>query len=406
MRPDRLPRPLAQFLDYYRSLGLLRDRRLALLAGANLLDSASTSIVVPLLPLYAETLGVGPTYLGLLFAVPPLCRALGSTPMGYLADRLGRRPFLVGGTAASAVGVAGLALTTDPTAWLALRAVDGVGSAMRDPPTTAYIGDVADGDERGQAIGAYQTAGMLAVAVGPALGGGLAEVGSLRLPFLVLGAATLVGAALLAFLPPVPGGVDAEFSLPGLDGVRGSLSLPVAVLAASGFAGVLGTAAMNPIFAPLLELTVGGGPGYVGLVWTCLGIGLVLFVPVGGTLADERGRVRTLVAGKLLWAVVMVGLAVGTAAVLPPVLLFLGGVASAFSGPSLGALRYELAPEGEESTLLGFFGGVAAAGGVVGPLAGGWVAGLVGIRTTAVLVGLLWLLDAVGLRVGVPEPER
>lgn len=405
MRSHRTHRLLAQFLDHYRSLGQLRNPRLALLAGANLLDSASTSIVVPLLPLYAETLGVGPAYLGLLFAVPPLFRALFSTPMGYLADRLGRRPFLVGGTAASAAGVAGLALTTNPTAWLALRAVDGVGSAMRDPPTTAYIGDIADGDQRGQALGAYQTAGMLAVAVGPALGGGLAEAGSLGLPFLVLGGATLLGAALLAFLPPVPGGVDAGFSLPSLEAVRGTLSLPIVVLAASGFAGVFGTAAMNPIFAPLLEVTVDAGPGYVGLVWTCLGLGLVLFVPVGGTLADERGRVRTLVAGKVLWAGVMVGLVTGTVAVLPPLLMFLGGVASAFSAPALGALRYEIAPEGGESTLLGFFGTLAAAGGVVGPLAGGWVAGVVGVRATAVLVGLLWLLDAVGLRVGVPEPE-
>lgn len=406
MRFERTHRLLAQFLDHYRSLGLLRDRRLALLAAANLLDSASTSIVVPLLPLYAETLGVGPAYLGLLFAVPPLFRALCSTPMGYLADRLGRRPFLVGGTAASAAGVAGLALTTDPTAWLALRAVDGVGSAMRAPPTTAYIGDVTDGDERGQALGAYQTAGMLAVAVGPALGGGLAESGSLGLPFLVLGGATLAGAALLALLPPAGDGVDAAFSLPSLDGVRGTLSLPVVVLAASGFAAALGTAAMNPVFAPLLEATVDAGPGYVGMVWSCLGLGLVLFVPVGGTLADDRGRVRTLVVGKLLWAVVMVGLAVGTVALLPPVLVFLGGVASAFSAPALGALRYEVAPEGGESTFLGFFGAVAAAGGVVGPLAGGWVAGAVGLRATVVLVGLLWLCDAAALRVGVPEPEQ
>lgn len=406
MRDYHTTRLLEQFLDHYRSLGQLRDPRLALLAGANLLDGASTSIVVPLLPLYAEALGVGPAYLGLLFALPPLFRALFSTPMGYLADRLGRRPFLVSGTAASAVGVAGLALTTDPTAWLVLRAVDGVGSAMRDAPTTAYIGDIVDGDERGRALGAYQTAGMLAVAVGPALGGGLAETGSLGLPFLVLGGATLLGAALLAFLPPVPGGVDAEVSLPSLEGLRRGLSLPVAVLAASGFAAALGTAAMNPIFAPLLEATVGAGPGYIGFVWSCLGLGLVLFIPIGGTLADERGRVPTLVAGKTLWAAATVGLAIGAVALLPPVLMFLGGVASAFMAPALGALRYEVAPEGRESTLLGFFGAVGAAGGVVGPLAGGWVAGVVGLRTTVVLVGLLWLCDAVALRVGVPEPER
>lgn len=88
----------------------------------------------------------------------------------------------------------------------------------------------------------------------------------------------------------------------------------------------------------------------------------------------------------------MVGLAVRTLAVLPPLLLFLGGVASAFSAPALGALCYEIAPEGGESTLLGFFAAIAAAG--------------VGLRPTTVLVGLLCLCDAVVLRVGVPEPDR
>lgn len=65
------------------------------------------------MPLYVETLDVGPAYLGLLFAVPPPFRALCSTPMGYLADRLGRRPFLVGGTVASAVFAPLLELTVD-----------------------------------------------------------------------------------------------------------------------------------------------------------------------------------------------------------------------------------------------------------------------------------------------------
>lgn len=403
----RLPRPhglLGQFLDRYRSLGQLRDSRLALLAGANLLDRASTSLIVPLLPLYATRAAVSPGFLGLVFALPPLFHALCSTPMGYLADRLGRKPFIVAGMGVSGLAVVGLAVTLDPVALLALRGVDGLGSAMRSAPTTAYVGDVADGDERGQAIGAYRSSGMLAMAVGPVLGGGLATVGSLALPFLVLGGVTVVGAVALLWLPPAPGGVDAGFSLPTPAALRRTITPAIAVLGLSGFLAALGTAALSPIFAPLLGATVDAGPAYVGLAWGLLGLGVALFVPVGGTLADESGRVRTLVAGKLLWALVAVGLAVATLPVAPLALLFLGGLASGLMGPALGALRYEIAPDGRESTVVGGFGALGAAGAVVGPLAGGWIADLVGLRTTVLVVGALWLVDGTMLWLAVPEP--
>lgn len=406
MRLQRLHGLLAQFTDRYRSLGQLRDSRLALLAGANLLDSASTSLIVPLLPLYAAEATASPTFLGLLFALPPLFHAMFSTPMGYLADRLGRKPFMITGMGISGLAVVGLATTLDPATLLALRAVDGLGSAMRSAPTTAYVGDVADGDERAQALGAYRSAGMLAMAVGPVVGGGLATVGPLALPFQVLGAGTVLGAVALLWLPPAPRGVDAELSLPTPGALRRTITPAIAVVGLSGFLAALGTAALNPVFAPLLRTTVDASPGYVGLAWGLLGLGVAVFVPVGGTLADESGRVRTLVAGKGLWALVMVGLAVATLPIVPLALVFLGGIASGLMGPAQGVLRYEIAPEGRESTLVGAFGALGAAGAVVGPVAGGWAADAVGVRTTAVIVGVVWVIDGLALHLGVSEPAR
>jgi MFS family permease len=114
----------------YASLRLLADRRLAPLAAANVLDRMSVALVVPLLPLYATRLGAGPATVGLLFAAETAAQALCSAPAGRLADRVGRRPAIVAGTTISGAALAALALVGTPAALVALRALDGAGSAL------------------------------------------------------------------------------------------------------------------------------------------------------------------------------------------------------------------------------------------------------------------------------------
>ena len=146
-----------------------------------------------------------------------------------------------------------------------------------------------------------------------------------------------------------------------------------------------------------------GGPGYVSLVWSALGVGVLLFVPVGGTLADRAGRKQTLMLGKGIWFAVTIGLVLAWTPVLPVALMAFGGVASAFTGPAQTALRYESAPEGGEGSLIGLYGTAASIGGTVGPLLGGVVAGALGVRGTVLAIGGLWAIDALVILVGVRD---
>ncbi|WP_101295534.1 MFS transporter [Halegenticoccus soli] len=410
-RLEPLANRLAPFAGHYGSLRHLRDPRLALLGAANLLDKSSTSIVVPLLPLYAERLGAGPILLGLVFALPTAVSALLSAPAGYVGDRLARKPLIVAGTALSAVGVVGLAFVSDPRWLLAFRAVDGVGSAMRTATTTAYLGDLADDGSRGSVMGAYQTLGMLSVALGPALGGTIVGASTLSAPFLVLGGLTALGSLALLRLPGTErtgnaSNSEAIRSLSASDlRLRAAATPTVLALAVSAAVSAVGTDALNPLLAPLLRATVGAGPSYVSFAWGCLGIGLALFVPVGGSLADRGGRKRGLVVGKALWAAVAVGLVVGGHPLAPPALLALGGVASALSGPALGALRYETAPSGSEGAFVGLYGSLGAAGATAGPLLGAVAADAFAPAVAVVGVGLLWGIDALVVAAFVSEAQ-
>ena len=418
MRIRRLRRLLASITEHYSSLGELRDRRLAVLALANLLDMASTSIVVPLLPIYAERLGAGPVFLGLLFTLPTAVSTLLSTPFGYLADRTSRKPPIVAGTILGGLSVVGVGFAGDPTTLLLFRGIDGAAMAMRSAPTTAYLGDIAGEDNRGSVMSAYHAAGMVSIAGGPVLGGSLAAVGSLATPFFVLGGVTLIGGVVLVGLPrsprdePTDGSLFGESSLgesalsavwSAIETTRERASLTVGALLASAFLAQVGTSALSPLFAPLLEATVGGGPAVASLAWSALGVGVLVFVPVGGTLADRAGRKSTLIAGKSIWFAVTIGLVLAWTPLLPVVLMAGGGIASAFTGPAQTALRYESAPEGGEGSLIGLYGTAASIGGTIGPLCGGFVAGAIGARGAVLAIGVLWAVDALVIGLGVRD---
>jgi MFS family permease len=291
--------------------------------------------------------------------------------------------------------------------------------AMRSAPTTAYLGDVSEEGNRGSVMAAYHAAGMVSIAVGPVLGGTLATIGTLATPFLVLGGLTLLGGVVLVWLPrsdhePTGESVFGDVALGGSlssarsvigDG-RKRLTPTVGALLASGVLGAVGTAALSPLFAPLLTETVGGGPAAVSLAWSALGVGVLIFVPVGGTLAGRAGRKRTLILGKGIWFAVTIGLVLASMPILPVALMALGGVASAFVGPAQTALRYESASEGSEGSLIGAYKTAGAVGGTIGPLLGGAVAGVVGIRGAVFAIGALWALDAVVIAIGVRDRSQ
>jgi DHA1 family multidrug resistance protein-like MFS transporter len=400
-----------RFASQYDSLRHLRNPDLALLAIAGLFASMSHSIIVPLLPAYADSLGAGPVFIGLLFGAPAAVQAVFSPLFGYLADRMARKPLICLGIGLGAASVAALGLASGPLALLALRGIDGLALAMQQPATTAYIGDQYTENERGGALGAFKSAGLTGVAVGPALGGGLSIWGSLATPFLVLGSVTVfVGVLLTLRLPRARPNETSENETEdswrprlSLSAVRGSLTISMVALAASVFFSQLGTGAFSPFLAPLLEARVGGGPEYASLVWSAFGLAMVVAMPVGGTLADRWGRKPMLIVSKLVWGFVVCGLALATVPQIPPALLLVAGVASAFGGPAMGALQYEVAPSGREGTVIGIYSALASAGVALGPLLGGWVVAESGLVFLFLAMGALWAADTVTIALGIRE---
>src|SRR3569833_558902 len=161
------------------------------------LDSTVLNVALPTL---AADLGASTAQLQWIVDAFVLVLAGLLLPAGALADRLGRRPVLVGGIAVFALGSLAAAYSGTATGLIVARAVMGVGAAVILPVPLAVLPSIFDADERPKAIAAVTVALGLGLPLGPIVGGWLLRHvwwGSVFLINVPLGVLAAVGVALL-----------------------------------------------------------------------------------------------------------------------------------------------------------------------------------------------------------------
>ena len=180
----------------------LRARGITLVALGSLPTMAIAALVAGL-PLMFQQFADFPRrewLVPMILTVPALCVALFSAPLGWLADRWGRRPVLLLSLVAfTACGALPMLFDSLP-AIIASRAVVGIGEAGILAVGNALIGDYFDEAGRRHWLGIQTTLGPFIGSAYIILGGVLAGQ-SWKAPFLLylLGAGVLLAA--LAFLP-------------------------------------------------------------------------------------------------------------------------------------------------------------------------------------------------------------
>jgi DHA1 family tetracycline resistance protein-like MFS transporter len=175
-------------------------QRLVLVFGFVFIELLGYSLILPLLPYYAETFGATLTVVGLLGTLNAFSQLLAAPVVGRLSDRYGRRPLLIfsiGGTVISF-----LLLGVARSLWMVFlsRALDGIFGG-NIALARAYITDVTDEKNRAPALGIIGAAFGLGFIIGPAMGGFLSRYG-FEVPALVAAGVSLVNfVAVVLWLP-------------------------------------------------------------------------------------------------------------------------------------------------------------------------------------------------------------
>ncbi len=140
------------------------------------IDILGFTIMIPLLPFYAESLGASPFVVGMISSIYGLCSLIAGPILGDLSDRYGRRIVLLSSQIGTCLGFVILALSNSLWIVFLSRIIDGI-TAGNITVAQAYISDVTEPQHRTRAMGLIGASFGLGFILGPAISGILVHFG-------------------------------------------------------------------------------------------------------------------------------------------------------------------------------------------------------------------------------------
>lgn len=373
--------------------------------------------VIPLLPLYlTERLGASVRLVGTVVAAFALVETLLKATSGSLADRIGRRPLIIGGLLLSSLAPLVMSVLRVPVLFVPLRVIDGAGSSTLWPAAAAIVVDTTPPDRRATAMGALNMFFLAGLACGPALGLFVVGMsGSYEYGF-YLASALLASAAVVAMFalrglgdthlrPP-------ETEMVGYHGVAANPHLTEVVQSARispllrvmlGVAVIrmFGVGLLAPILAIYAKRILGLSEHIIGTLFLVVVLSVAAVSVPAGKLADRWGKRKTVAWGMAVGSLGMWALPASPRIDVLAAAAVLIGISYAVAEPAWYALVGQLAPPGRVGLAMGAAQTAEGVGLVLGPLIGGLLWDTAGHRAPFVACALLLSIATVTLLISI-----
>lgn len=361
------------------------------------LFSVSQSLLIPVLPLYAQSFHASYGLVGVVLAGESIGMLAGDLPAGVIIHRLGQKRSMTLGLVLT--GISNALIFWAPGLWMiiACRMVAGLGTSLFSVSRHYYLAEMTPPGSRGRIISLFGGVFRMGRMAGPLIGGSIAAAFGLRYSFLAFGVICLAALIVVVIYLPVvevdESQVDGQAGV-GRISVREVLRAERAKLLAAGPGFLLlqmirtGPSTILPIYgANVLGLSV----DRIGLVVSVgSALDMLLFYPAG-ILMDRKGRKHAIISSCLL-----LGLGIATipftdrfATLLMAALL--AGFGNGLGSGAMLTLGSDLAPARGRSEFLGAWTLIGDFGSTTGPLAVGWLAECMPLSFT------IWVIAAGGL---------
>lgn len=372
---------------------------------AQLMAAIGLSTVHPFLPLYIESLGARSSLSvellsALVFSGQALAMMIASPIWGSLADRYGRKIMVERSMFGAAAIVFLMAFVASAEQLVILRTLQGLVSGTMSA-ANALVASTAPRERTGYAMGLLQTGLFGGIALGPLLGGVIADLFGFSQAF-IFTAAILAVAGFLVWR-----GVDEQFVPIQTEtlGFRDALAGWRQILGATG---VLPAYALRFLtdfarsftwpFIPLFILNLlAAGAAVNTFTGVVVGLGSVLSTLTAlylGRLGDDIGHRRVLMLSALISGLLYLPQYFVTGPWQFLLLQLMAGAAFGGIIPSVSALLARYTGPVAAGRVYGLDNSVAAAARSAAPLVGAAVVHAFGLRSIFAAAGVLFLLTA------------
>ena len=290
------------------------SRSFALLCTIGVLCFISYNMVrMPVLALFAESLGASPERIGVIVSVSTLTGVVLKLPSGALSDIYGRRILLRIGVIAFGIPPFFYPFISDLNVLTLLRLFHGLATAIFAPSALATVAELYR-ERRGAALGTYTACTQSGALLGPFIGGYLAFAYGYSSAFLtagLFGCAAIVLFYSLHLSPPPPRLHDKGQASVWSEMWRGfsivARNRKVLVTSSTDAAKMIANGALMA-FLPLYGISVGLNAGEVGLLFTIQSLTSFVSKPIMGRVSDRMGRQPLIMLGLLICAVTFVSI--------------------------------------------------------------------------------------------------
>ncbi len=384
---------------------------------AQIITAVGFSSVFPFLPLYVEALGstsgLSIEFLaGLVYSAQAFCMMLASPVWGAIADRFGRKLMVQRACFGGAGIILLMAFVRSAEQLILLRAVQGLitGSVAA---SSALVAAEAPRTRTGFALGLLQTGLGIGIALGPLIGGAVADAFGYGAAFYITAALLLVAGILVFF------GVEETYvpsTTPSID-LRGFFTDWSHILRTPGVSTAYAMDTISrlgrsmivpimPIFIQSFTTDLGSVNTETGIVFGVYSAAMTLSSIYFGRLGDRIGH-RSILIGSLLATALFYApqsLVHETWQML--VLQGLAGIAMGGILPSVSALLAKLTVHGEEGAVYGLSNSLRAGARTIAPLLGAGIATWLNLEATFVFTAGFFLLAGIIASVKLPHAEN
>lgn len=382
-----------------------RDRRdTTLILVAAIFFFLALYAYMPILSVYALSLGASLSLAGLVVGVYGIGQMVFRIPIGVTSDALSRRKeMIIFGFLVLALSNVAMAVSHNPWSLVVFRVTTALGASTW-VCFAVLIGSKFRPERKGTAMGMLGTASQIGQLGGSYLGGRLSQAGSYATPFTWGAVLAVIGGLILLPVTQKRIAKNSNITLRRLAQIAVMPTMLVisgtCVIGMVSWFGVIYT--LNPVWAKQVLHMPAIALGYLVMIATAAA---AIFNYLSGLFSDRIGKRTPVILGLLIMTLSTAAVPF-TASAWQFYSIYIGmGIGWGLAYPPLMALGLSVVSGAEQATAMGVFMSWYCVGMFIGPVVGGTLGQAVGLQSTFLVLAGITLLGVL-LALLIPRDHK